>query len=299
MDLIVPRTLYTVIVLLFAIEAHAHAFNISIKKGHLYMQMVSVEPYFTSEELENKPTLFERHFNITKFIYEVPFTPGQAKISEKLEEQWKRKNIIVAEGAYPFVKKRLTVKETQVIELSPIETAMELIQKKAQSLQTELNKIPRNTKTLQRELQGTLLLQVNAGPAAIAQEFLGSGNVTSTATASPRPSKYDSKLRVQLGEQFIHFLRLLAEGVAVNNQLIGPEQLTLQYELVNGYFRLKKLIFGLTGTPLDAISETFSAEDLAPAVQSPAPSSPVPSASSAASASDTAASGGPDANTAM
>lgn len=233
-----------------------------MQEGHLYIQIVSVEPYFSSEELATKPTLFERHNNVNKFIYEMPFTKGQSKISEKLEEQWKRKNIITTSGAFPCLKRRLAVKDMQVIELSPIQNSVELVQKKAQSLHTELVKIPRNTKTLQMELQGTLLLQVNAGPAAIASEFLG------------KAAKYETKVVGSLGSEFVNFVQLLAEGVAVNNQLIGPEQIILQQELVNGYFRLKNLICQLTGTAPEKISETFSPEDGVPPQPSPTQPSP-------------------------
>jgi hypothetical protein len=232
-----------------------------MQDGHLYIQLVSVEPYFAPDELASRPTVFERYNNVSKFIYETPFTKGQSKISEKLEEQWKRKTIITTAGAFPCLKRRLAVKEQQVIELSPIQNSVELIQKKAQSMQTELNKLPRNTKTLQMELQGTLLLQVNAGPAAIATEFLG------------KREKYETKKVESLGTEFVNFVQLLAEGVAVNNQLIGPEQIILQQELVNGYFRLKNLICQLTGTTPDKISETFSPEDGVPPQPSSQPSS--------------------------
>jgi len=55
--------------------------------------------------------------------------------------------------------------------------------------------------------------------------------------------------------------QLLAVGVAINNQMIGVEQLALQYELVNGYFKLKDSFCQITGLPPDFVSETFTREE--------------------------------------
>lgn len=224
----------------------------SMQVGHLYIQLINVEPYFTAEELENKPTLFQQHFNASSFIYETPFFKGTNK--DKLSEQWKKKTILTVDGSFPCMKKRLAIKDVKVIDLTPIETATEVIAKKAQDLHAELTKTPVNSKTLQRELQGTLLLQVNAGPAAVATEFL-----EGPAAASAKPEH-----KKKLCDTFVTFVKHLAEGVSANNSLISVEQLTLQRELVNGYFRLKTLVCKLTNTPEDAIEQNFSPEIEAP-----------------------------------
>lgn len=221
----------------------------SMQVGHLYIQLINVEPYFTAEELETKPTLFQQHFNVSNFIYETPyFKTGGNK--EKLSEQWKKKTILTVDGSFPCMKKRLPIKDVKVVELSPIETATETISKKAQALQAELTKTPVNTKTLQRELQGTLLLQVNAGPAAVATEFL----------EGPIADVSKPEHKAKLSQAFVTFVKNLAEGVSANNSLITVEQLTLQRELVMGYFRLKSLVCRLTNTPEDSIEQNFSQE---------------------------------------
>ena len=237
----------------------------SMQVGHLYIQLVSVEPYLTPEELEAKPTLFQQHFNVTTFIYETPFFKSKDK--EKLSEQWKKKTILTVDGAFPCMKKRLPIKNVQTVELTPIETATELIIKKAQAMRAELTRSPVNTKTLQRELQGTLLLQVNAGPAAIASEFL----------AGPAAASSSEAHKKKLSEAFIAFITNLAEGVSANNALITVEQLTLQRELVNGYFRLKALVCKLTNTPEESIEQNFSPEPLEVPMTPTSSSTPEPS----------------------
>lgn len=217
----------------------------SMQMGHLYIQLVSVVPYFAPDELETKPTLFQQHFNVSTFIYETPFYKGDKDV---LSNVWKKKTILTVDGAFPCIKKRLPIKNVQTLELTPIENATEMILQKAIAMQSELTSSPVNTKTLQRELQGTLLLQVNAGPAAVASEFLEGQR------AADAPAAHKEKLCAA----FIHFVKLLAEGVAANNALITVEQLTLQRELVAGYFRLKALVCKLTNTPEESIEQNFS-----------------------------------------
>lgn len=54
-----------------------------------------MQPYFDDEELEVRPTLFERNNNIRRFIYETPFTVS-GKAHGSLTEQCKRKTILTS-----------------------------------------------------------------------------------------------------------------------------------------------------------------------------------------------------------
>lgn len=54
-----------------------------------------MQPYFDDEELEARPTSFERNNNIRRFIYETPFTVS-GKAHGSLTEQCKRKTILTS-----------------------------------------------------------------------------------------------------------------------------------------------------------------------------------------------------------
>ncbi|XP_049849883.1 dedicator of cytokinesis protein 8-like [Schistocerca gregaria] len=217
--------------------------DLSITPNHLYIQLVSVTPYFSESELMSRPTLYEQHQNINRFVYEIPFSTSSS--SEKLSDQWKHKFILTVDGFFPCIKKRLPISHVEVVDISPIQGSIELIQRKAQALSAELNSLSKNTKTLQRELQGTLLIQVNAGPAAIAREFLAAN------------ADYPLEKKKELRSAFIEFLKLLAEGLEINSRIIGEDQQALQNELEKGYFMLKQLICKLTDTPISEIQEGF------------------------------------------
>jgi hypothetical protein len=107
------------------------------------------------------------------------------------------------------------------IELSPIENAVLLLKNKTQSMKNELNSRNPRLKILQRELQGSLLLQVNAGPLAIMQAFLKDED----------SKKFETNHRNDLADVGTTFSRTLIAAVAVNKRLIGPDQVPLQEEL--------------------------------------------------------------------
>lgn len=66
---------------------------------------------------------------LERFIYATPFTPG-GKAHGELREQYKRKTILTVATHFPYLKTRIRVVARKQIILSPIEVAIEDIQKK-------------------------------------------------------------------------------------------------------------------------------------------------------------------------
>lgn len=64
-----------------------------------------------------------------RFVFATPFTPG-GKAHGELREQCKRKTILTVATHFPYLKTRIRVVARKQIVLSPIEVAIEDIQKK-------------------------------------------------------------------------------------------------------------------------------------------------------------------------
>lgn len=62
---------------------------------HAHIQITHVEPYFTSEELQKRPTPFERENKISRFVFETPFTKD-GKPSSDVTKQCMRKTILTS-----------------------------------------------------------------------------------------------------------------------------------------------------------------------------------------------------------
>lgn len=72
---------------------------------------------------------FDDFLFLERFVYATPFTPG-GKAHGELREQCKRKTILTVSTHFPYLKTRIRVVARKQIVLSPIEVAIEDIQKK-------------------------------------------------------------------------------------------------------------------------------------------------------------------------
>lgn len=192
-----------------------------------YIQITYVEPYFEPYELRHRITHFERNFNIKRFIYATPFTTS-GRAHGELNEQCKRKTILTTSHHFPYVKTRIqVVNKTQMI-LSPIEVAIEDMQKKINELAAATSQDPPDPKILQMVVQGCIGTTVNQGPGELAQVFLGP-----VADGTQPPTKFTNKLRLC----FKDFSKKCHDALKKNKNLIGMDQREYQRELERNYQR--------------------------------------------------------------
>lgn len=106
-----------------------------------------------------------------RFMYATPFTPS-GRAHGELHEQYKRKTILTTAVHFPYVKTRIQVVQRTQITLTPIEVAIEDIQKKTTELAAATQQEPPDPKILQMVLQGCIGTTVNQGPLEMALTFL-------------------------------------------------------------------------------------------------------------------------------
>jgi hypothetical protein len=91
-------------------------------------------------------------------MYATPFTPG-GKAHGELREQCKRKTILTVATHFPYLKTRIRVVARKQIVLSPIEVAIEDIQKKTvEVITTELDQRQINASPLWSKCVSALTL---------------------------------------------------------------------------------------------------------------------------------------------
>ncbi|KAK2573394.1 Dedicator of cytokinesis protein 9 [Acropora cervicornis] len=127
-------------------SAKVHPETLGSRKG--YIQITYVQPYFDDEEMQARPTLFERNNNIRRFIYETPFTCS-GKAHGNLTEQCKRKTILTTSNTFPYIKKRILVVQEEQYELTPVEVAFDEMQNKVKELNNVITQTPPDMKKLQ------------------------------------------------------------------------------------------------------------------------------------------------------
>jgi hypothetical protein len=193
-----------------------------------YIQITYVEPYFDLYELRDRVTFFDKNYGIKRFMYETPFTMD-GRAHGELKEQYKRKTILTTSHAFPYIKTRLAVISREQMILTPIEVAIEDIQKKTKELAIALRQEPPHPKMLQMVLQGCIGTTVNQGPVEMAVVFLAS-----LADGEPA-TKHHNKLRIC----FKDFLKKCGDTLQRNKALIGVDQRDYQRELERNYHQIK------------------------------------------------------------
>ncbi|KAL1463566.1 hypothetical protein WDU94_015306 [Cyamophila willieti] len=199
----------------------------SLDPDKAYIQITYVEPYFENYEKRFRETHFEQNFNIKTFMYATPFTTS-GKAHGELHEQYKRKTILNTATHFPYVKTRIQVIDRKQIILTPIEVAIEDIQKKTQELFNSIKQEPPDPKILQMVLQGCIGTTVNQGPMEMAVVFL-----SDLLDGEKSPTKLQNKLRLC----FKDFSKKCNDALRKNKNLIGPDQKDYQKELERNYHR--------------------------------------------------------------
>ncbi|XP_045139700.1 dedicator of cytokinesis protein 9 [Echinops telfairi] len=196
---------------------------------YAYIQVTHVTPFFDEKELQERKTDFERSHNIRRFMFEMPFTQA-GKRQGGVAEQCKRRTVLTAIHCFPYVKKRIPVMYQHHTDLNPIEVAIDEMSKKVAELRQLCCCAEVDMIKLQLQLQGSVSVQVNAGPLAYARAFL---DVTNT-------KRYpDNKVKL-LKEVFRQFVEACGQALVVNERLIKEDQLEYQEEMKANYREMAK-----------------------------------------------------------
>ncbi|XP_066298679.1 dedicator of cytokinesis protein 7-like isoform X4 [Branchiostoma lanceolatum] len=199
-----------------------------------YIQLTYVEPYFDLYEMKDRISYFDKNYNLRRFMFATPFTKD-GRAHGELTEQYKRKTILTTINAFPYVKTRVSVIHRVEIVLSPVEVAIEDIQKKTKELFLATTQDPADPKMLQMVLQGCIGTTVNQGPLEVATAFL---------TDLPDDlslAKHYNKLRLC----FKDFSKKCSDALKKNRSLIGPDQKEYQHELERNYRRFVERLMPL------------------------------------------------------
>ncbi|GLG92417.1 Dedicator of cytokinesis protein 9 [Gryllus bimaculatus] len=204
-----------------------------------HIQVTHVTPHFEKTELEDRQTEFQQSHDISVFAFETPFTrDGKARGTPGA--QWKRRTILTTQYTFPYVKKRIPVIKRRVQELSPIEVALDEMQLRVAELEDVVFSQPTDAKKLQLRLQGSVCVQVNAGPLAYAAAFLD----------PDQQAQFAEEKVEELKDVFREFVKICYMALQINAKLISSDQLEYQQLLRNNFQKLCHDLSALFGEAL-------------------------------------------------
>ncbi|XP_006898913.1 PREDICTED: dedicator of cytokinesis protein 6-like [Elephantulus edwardii] len=196
-----------------------------------YIQITYVEPYFDTYELKDRVTYFDRNYGLRTFLFCTPFTPD-GRAHGELPEQHKRKTLLSTAHAFPYIKTRIRVCHREETVLTPVEVAIEDMQKKTRELAFATEQDPPDAKMLQMVLQGSVGPTVNQGPLEVAQVFLAE------IPEDRKLFRHHNKLRLC----FKDFCKKCEDALRKNKTLIGSDQKEYHREMERNYCRLREAL---------------------------------------------------------
>ncbi|XP_029369887.1 dedicator of cytokinesis protein 9-like isoform X2 [Echeneis naucrates] len=211
---------------------------------YAYIQVTHVTPYIDDKELEDRKTDFEKSHNIRRFVFETPFTVSGKK-QGGVEEQCKRRTVLTTTHCFPYVKKRIAVMYQHQTDLSPIEVAIDEMSSKVAELRLLCSASEVDMIRLQLKLQGSISVQVNAGPLAYARAFLDDSSA----------KKYPDNKVKQLKEVFRQFVDACGQGLGVNERLIKEDQQEYHDEMKANYRDLTRELSNIMHEQINPVED--------------------------------------------
>ena len=197
-----------------------------------YIQITSIKPYFSKEELRTRTTSYEMNHNIKAFYFDTPFTKNSSKAQGGIDEQWIKRTILTCDICMPSVSKVELIRSQNIVEreFSPIRVSYRMLHERVSMI--EQATVSNDYQKLQQLLHGSLLAQVNEGPARIAEVFLSGSR--------SQDKKYTAKMK----RVFAQFLDACKKGLAVHAQWVNenPAFRMLQDTLESSYASLECII---------------------------------------------------------
>ncbi|XP_056882297.1 dedicator of cytokinesis protein 11 isoform X2 [Takifugu flavidus] len=209
-----------------------------------YVQVTFVKPYFEEKEAPEKKTDFEKCHNISRFVFETPYTLSGKKHGG-VEEQCKRRTVLTTASTFPYMKKRVEVVSEKHVELKPVDVAIDEMKARTAELTKLCSSQEVDMIQLQLKLQGCVSVQVNAGPMAYARAFLDDS----------RCNKYGNKKVKDLKDIFRNFVQACSMALDINERLIKEDQFEYHEGLKTNF---KEMVKELS----DIIHEQIYQEDM-------------------------------------
>uniref|UniRef100_A0A669CUV7 Dedicator of cytokinesis 11 n=1 Tax=Oreochromis niloticus TaxID=8128 RepID=A0A669CUV7_ORENI len=209
-----------------------------------YIQVTFVKPYFEEKEAPEKKTDFEKCHNISRFVFETPYTLSGKKHGG-VEEQCKRRTVLITANTFPYVKKRVEVVAEKQVELKPVDVAIDEMKARTAELTKLCSSQEVDMIQLQLKLQGCVSVQVNAGPMAYARAFLDDS----------KSNQSGNKKVKELKDVFRRFVEACSMALDINERLIKEDQFEYHEGLKTNF---KEMVKELS----DIIHEQIYPEDM-------------------------------------
>uniref|UniRef100_A0A3B3Z9L3 Uncharacterized protein n=1 Tax=Periophthalmus magnuspinnatus TaxID=409849 RepID=A0A3B3Z9L3_9GOBI len=223
-----------------------------------YLQIYAVTPVPESvsvlqmDRVPDRIKSFYRVNNVRRFRYDRPFHKAPKDKDNEFKSLWIERTTLILTHPLPGISRWFEVEKRELVEVSPLENAVSVVENKNQELRTLISQyqhkqLQGNINLLSMTLNGVIDAAVNGGIARYQEAFFDKEYITS----HPEDTDKITQLKDLMQEQ----VHILGVGLAVHEKLVHPEMRPLHKKLIDQFQMMRtSLCHGLPG--LDKLGNT-------------------------------------------
>uniref|UniRef100_A0A8C2IFD8 Dedicator of cytokinesis 3 n=1 Tax=Cyprinus carpio TaxID=7962 RepID=A0A8C2IFD8_CYPCA len=203
-----------------------------------YLQIYAVTP--VSENMEvlqmdrvpDRIKSFYRVNNVRRFRYDRPFHKGPKDKDNEFKSLWIERTTLILTHPLPGISRWFEVDKRELVEVSPLENAIYVVENKNQELRTLISQYQHkqlhgNINLLSMCLNGVIDAAVNGGIARYQEAFFDKEYISS----HPEDTEKITQLKDLMQEQ----VHVLGVGLVVHEKLVHPEMRPLHKKLIDQF----------------------------------------------------------------
>uniref|UniRef100_A0A3Q3LP42 Dedicator of cytokinesis protein 3-like n=1 Tax=Mastacembelus armatus TaxID=205130 RepID=A0A3Q3LP42_9TELE len=216
-----------------------------------YLQIYAVTPVPDSigvlqmDRVPDRIKSFYRVNNVRRFRYDRPFHKGPKDRDNEFKSLWIERTTLILTHPLPGISRWFEVEKRELVEVSPLENAISVVENKNQELRTLISQYQHkqlhgNINLLSMTLNGVIDAAVNGGIARYQEAFFDKEYISS----HPEDTDKITQLKDLMQEQ----VHILGVGLAVHEKLVHPEMRPLHKKLIDQFQMMRSsLCHGLPG----------------------------------------------------
>uniref|UniRef100_A0A8C2TE61 Dedicator of cytokinesis 3 n=1 Tax=Coturnix japonica TaxID=93934 RepID=A0A8C2TE61_COTJA len=210
-----------------------------------YLQIYAVTPIpdnidvLQMDRVPDRIKSFYRVNNIRKFRYDRPFHKGPKDKDNEFKSLWIERTTLTLTHSLPGISRWFEVERRELVEVSPLENAIQVVENKNQELRTLISQYQHkqmhgNINLLSMCLNGVIDAAVNGGIARYQEAFFDKDYITK----HPGDAEKITQLKELMQEQVLLFL-----GLAVHEKFVHPEMRPLHKKLIDQFQMMRSSLY--------------------------------------------------------
>ncbi|XP_070611617.1 dedicator of cytokinesis protein 4 [Erythrolamprus reginae] len=206
-----------------------------------YLQIYAVTPIPESRDVLQREGIpdniksFYKVNHIWRFRYDRPFHKGTKDKDNEFKSLWVERTTLILVQSLPGISRWFEVEKREIVEMSPLENAIEVLENKNQQLRTLISRCHtrqmQNINPLTMCLNGVIDAAVNGGVARYQEAFF----VKEYVLNHPEDGEKITCLR----ELMLVQAQILEFGLAVHEKFVPQDMRPLHKKLVDQFFMMK------------------------------------------------------------